>query len=581
MKRPSAGYLMRKRTGLKDPNTGVMIDRSIRKLSGLILLLLVSFTWVTGQKAECIAVHMDKSFYVSGEIIWYKVYQLNDSGEAKSRVLHVELINNENETIARQKLLISNRTSFGSITLPLDSKEGYYKFRAYTHYNLNFKPTFIFETNIPVYQLERENYDIPYVQKTDKLQLPETSGVLNITSQKILKPRDSLTVSIQVSNENYSGDGNFSVSIVPIDLAYNLPVYSPEKCIDEIGDPGDQLPGDQLIDPEQTLFIEGTLIDPNTKLNVTSGLISIYTDISSNLLRASSIDGLIKVPVPDYWGPGVFQILNLDPYQPPMLEFIPKKESIVNSPYFNSIRPFRSQIVLEYMNKLEKRRKFVELFDLYKTGDTKFSTVTPRLADAVYQTADYKQIYSFEEFINEAIRNVKVRTIKGVKTVRLFSKEMGDLFMDHPWYIVDGYLTFDEEEVLNIQYEDILEVRLYTKPSTINKYFERFMWRNGIMEIVTRDVKYTRKLKNNPNVVEIEGFSNQRKFSNSLYLSKSLEIPDLRGVMYWSPNVLVDETGLAKITVPLSDDTGKFAIVVVGTTNFHDVVTGFNTFEVK
>jgi len=200
---------------------------------------------------------------------------------------------------------------------------------------------------------------------------------------------------------------------------------------------------------------------------------------------------------------------------------------------------------------------------------------------AVYLTHDYQYIDTFEEFINEAIVNVKVRTINGEESVRLFNQEMASLFMDHPWYIVDGYITFNEKEVLGIQYQDILEVRLFTKTSTINSYFEPFMWRNGVMEIITRDVIYNRKLKNNPNVVEIEGFALPRNFSSTLSLPANRETPDLRGLLYWLPNVTTDENGLARVTIPLSDDTGIFVVIVNGTTDSRTIVTGHTLFEIK
>ena len=548
------------------------------KLAGSIFFILVSSFWALGQQPECIVVQTDKPFYVSGETIWFKVFLLNDSFEVKSRVLHVDLVSHQNKTIIRQKLLIDNRTSFGSITLPMDAEEGYYRFRAYTHYNLNFKPVHLYETILPVYQLDNENIVYSNHIREDRVQLTGTAGVLVITDKEVYKPRDLLTVSVQINGLKGTGKKNsFSVSILPLDVAgYESQfIENQSKCDNS------SLNEDQLIDAEQTLFFEGRLQDPKTKLSVNSDLISIYMDKTSQFIRASVVDGEIQVPVPDYWGQEIFQIFNLDPYQPTVVEYVPAPQHIRATPYYNSEQPARTQAVLKYMELMKKRLKIIELFDLYKPLVPGKKISSARKPDVVYLTKDYRQIFSFEEFINEAIINVKVRTINDKKTVRMFNREAGSLFMDHPWYIVDGYLTFDEKEVLGIQYRDIIEVRLFTKTSTIRTYFEPFMWRNGIMEVITRDVKYSRKLKRNPNVVEIEGFSMQQNFKSTYTLSENEATPDLRGVMYWSPNVFTNEKGEAQITIPLSDDTGKFAIVVVGTTNFHDLLTGFDTFEIK
>ncbi len=304
-------------------------------------------------------------------------------------------------------------------------------------------------------------------------------------------------------------------------------------------------------------------------------------DKTSRFIRASARDGKIKVPVPDHWGPEIFQIFNLDPYQPAVVEFVPLTKRKLTLPYYNSDPPVRTPGVLKYLELLKKRRKIIELFDLHKASGLNNTVGPARIPDVVYRTQDYQNIFSFEEFINEAISNVKVRTIDNKKTVRMFNQELGSRFTDHPWYIVDGYLTFNEKEVLDIQYQDILEVRLFNKTSTIRTYFEPFMWRNGIMEVNTRDVKYNRKLKKNPNVVAIEGFTLPQNFNNTFTLFQDKTTPDLRGVMYWSPNVLTNKDGSAHISIPLSDDTGQFTIIVMGTVNFNDLVTGYSTFEIK
>jgi hypothetical protein len=201
--------------------------------------------------------------------------------------------------------------------------------------------------------------------------------------------------------------------------------------------------------------------------------------------------------------------------------------------------------------------------------------------DAIYKTTDYKQIYTLEAFINEVINNVRVKTIDGNQTIRLFNREQGDQFVDHPWYILDGFLTYNEHDILQIPYSDILEVRLYSKTSTLEKYFQGFMLRSGVVEIITRDVKYVRELLNSPNVVEIEGFALPQDFNQELHLSDKMNQPDLRGTLYWSPNVLTNANGKGQITIPLSDDTGRFSIVIMGTNNRHQPVTGFHTFEIK
>lgn len=564
---------------LPTPLTMMLYTKSLWKKSAvsMFLLLVVIVEVAAQQQPECIFAQFDKSFYVSGETVWFKLYLLNDSSNVKSRVLYVDLLSPQNETITSQKLLIVNGSSSGSITLPMESEEGYYRFRAFTLYNLNFKPAYIYEKDIAVYQPGKVEFiPSPPIKSTEPRML-RAEGISIISDKEIYKPRDSLTVSFQIQGSYEAGDrGNFSVSVVPLEIAsFEFESHQQPQCADRVIDV------DGRMDYQRTLFLEGRLRDPQTQLNVTSKLITVYMDKTAQLIKTFSNEGKIKMAVYDYWGPGIFQVLNLDPATPTDFEFIVESGSKIETPYYNSHQPMRTSTVLQYIEQLEKRRKVVELFELYKPQEVKYSVASPMMPDAVYQTDDYRQIYSLEEFINAAISNVRVRKIDGFETVRLFNKDKGSLFEDHPWYMVDGFLTFNEREVLNIPYQDITEVRLYSKTSTIREYFKHFIWRSGVVEIITRDVKHARELKNRSNVVEIEGFTRPQDFNSTLTISESKITPDLRGVIYWSPYVLTNDQGLGQITIPLSDDTGTFAVVIMGTANQQKPVTGYTTFKVK
>ena len=123
----------------------------------LIIILLAVFTSLSSksQDPECFFVHFDKSFYVSGETLWFKVYKIDSSIQTQSRVLHVDLVNHNNQLVAKQKLLLQNGSTHGSIFLPIEAEEGYYRFRVFTRYNLNFDPPVIYQASLPIYQLNK------------------------------------------------------------------------------------------------------------------------------------------------------------------------------------------------------------------------------------------------------------------------------------------------------------------------------------------------------------------------------------------------------------------------------------------
>jgi hypothetical protein len=487
----------------------------------------------------------------------------------------VDLVDHKNQLVARQKLLLQNGATHGNISLPIDAEEGYYRFRAFTRHDLNFEPPVVYQATLPVYQLNKGKLTDSLISVAGSTALSSEDGISVTTNRGIYQPRDSLEISFKIEGAVAAGK-SYSISVVPVELAIpNLDRYESLDC------PEFSLKQGTLKLPEQSLFVHGRLQDPITGKQVNSRLLSVYMDKTSQLIRASAQNGRIRVSVPDYWGAGIFQIINLDPYNPSVLELVQDSALESEDPYINPTPPQRTPRVLNYLNQTRKRRKIIELFDLYQSAEIKTIAAEPKVPDAIYRAENFKQIYSFEQFINEAIPNVKVRLVDSTKTVRLFYKEQGRLFEDHPWYLVDGFLTFNEEEVLQIPFQDIEEVRLYFRAETLEQYFHGFMLRSGVMEVITREVKYVRELKNSPNVVEIEGFAEPMEFGQTFIKPQSDNTPDLRSIMYWAPNVTADESGNGHIRIPLSDDTGKYAVVMMGTNGLQQLVTGNSSFEIK
>ncbi len=89
---------------------------------------------------EEIFVHMDNTSYYLGDTIYYKVYMRLSDGRPStlSRMLYVELLNQDGYLVERQKVEMSQGHGFGSFVLPDSLYGGYYELRAYTRWQLNW-----------------------------------------------------------------------------------------------------------------------------------------------------------------------------------------------------------------------------------------------------------------------------------------------------------------------------------------------------------------------------------------------------------------------------------------------------------
>ncbi|MEO6979306.1 MAG: MG2 domain-containing protein, partial [Mucilaginibacter sp.] len=100
---------------------------------------------------EKIFVHTDKSTYLPGEILWFKIFCVDGNGHKPlnlSKVVYVEILDNNQSPITQAKIAMKNGIGDGSLYIPVSVANGTYKFRAYTSWMKNFSPDYYFEKKI-------------------------------------------------------------------------------------------------------------------------------------------------------------------------------------------------------------------------------------------------------------------------------------------------------------------------------------------------------------------------------------------------------------------------------------------------
>lgn len=102
---------------------------------------------------EKIYVHTDKNTYLAGELVWFKIYNVDASFHKPvdvSKVVYVEILNVENAPVVQTKIAIKDGSGHGSFSLPPNLISGNYVFRAYTNWMKNFDADFFFEKTISI-----------------------------------------------------------------------------------------------------------------------------------------------------------------------------------------------------------------------------------------------------------------------------------------------------------------------------------------------------------------------------------------------------------------------------------------------
>ncbi|TDO24425.1 hypothetical protein [Pedobacter duraquae] len=102
---------------------------------------------------EKIFVQTDKDFYLTGELIWFKMYTINAQTNLPadlSKVAYVDVLDKNNNSLLQAKVALKKGTGSGSFYIPVTAMNGNYKLRGYTSLMKNYGPDFFFEKPITI-----------------------------------------------------------------------------------------------------------------------------------------------------------------------------------------------------------------------------------------------------------------------------------------------------------------------------------------------------------------------------------------------------------------------------------------------
>ncbi|HRH58938.1 MAG TPA: hypothetical protein PL045_00070, partial [Chitinophagaceae bacterium] len=102
---------------------------------------------------EKVFVHTDKTFYLAGENIWFKVYCMDaffHKPSPISKIVYVEIISKEDKPLLQAKIALDSGSGTGSFILPSFAASGNYMLRAYTSFMKNGDADFYYHQQLTI-----------------------------------------------------------------------------------------------------------------------------------------------------------------------------------------------------------------------------------------------------------------------------------------------------------------------------------------------------------------------------------------------------------------------------------------------
>ncbi len=112
-------------------------------------------SYVNDFPEEKVFVHLDKSTYAAGDMIWFSAYATAGSPDLPSplsKTVYVDLLDNEGNLLQQRTVKMEDGQGSGDFKLDNFTKEGIYHIKAYTYWSKGFGAELVFETKIEVFE---------------------------------------------------------------------------------------------------------------------------------------------------------------------------------------------------------------------------------------------------------------------------------------------------------------------------------------------------------------------------------------------------------------------------------------------
>ncbi|WP_452224740.1 hypothetical protein [Lacinutrix chionoecetis] len=519
---------------------------------------------------EEVQLQTNTNFALVGEYLYYKLSVLsNNKLNAISKIAYVELIDAENNTIAKHILRIKNNTSSNRLFIPSQLNTGEYKLIAYTNWSINniknafyYKDIYIVNAFSASTQNSTNSNEAVTLKKAETLNKNEFGdGKIAISTTKLkYGTREPVTIDI-AANTNYK-NGNYSLSVLKIDSiavvnknSNNYTSAQPSTTL-FIPEMRGQLVTGKITNTKNALDINEKNIalsipgkDPYFKIAQTNKTGQFYFNLDATINSTNATFQVIEKNNEDFKIKLVntdrinfkelsFRNLEIDQNLKHSLEQRNIKNQIENAYYENK----KDSLLLEsktqpFYNTKEKNY----ILDEY----TRFKTVRETFIEVINEAGLRKEGDNYRIIVYDRYDEKKSQAIRNID----------------PLVVVDGMIVQNNNDLINYSPQKIESIAI-----VVGQYLYGSKLYQGIISVTTfnQDFKITLTgdyiLETTLNLPKDETI-----FYQPEYLSKAdnKRIPDYRRQLLWLPNVtLTNNTNSFKTYT--SDNTGTYKITVEG-----------------
>lgn len=525
-----------------------------------ISCLLLSLSLV-GQTVEssCL-VHFDKPVYVSGEVLWYKIY-LPQAFSGTSLSFEVKLVGENGQQL--QHYFLQNQGAAvleGYFKIPYDQQTGMCYLMVFGTHHSSMDLIKILEAPVPIYN--------------DLLQEEARPATTAIPASPTLPQLDQLQVHIDLKRDSFQRRSKVEAIVsvtdaagqpVPAELSVSVADWSllsrAELGFENLisSNYSATIPAREL---KNGLHLRGQTLDSlgqPTPVNILG-----YYSSAERKLQYNRTDqtGHFFIDIQDFSGNKPIQLID---YQSTSIHLRTQDQYSIDRPVglaFNSA-------ISAFLASSRRRKKTYQLHQTFEQPIQPeafaFDTTTfrdyRRLRPDEYEAFPDFPTFLQEVYLKMTLLQQKDKTYK----VNFFVNRHGDFerYPRPPLFFVDGKMTRNLNFIAGLELANIKQIDFFHQLKSLRAQFGP-LGQFGVAMITTNSGNQTLLPEEEADILDFHGFLPRAEFPALASADFSTgNFPTFRPLLYWAPQLKTDQQGRHTISFIQSDDLSTFCIEVV------------------
>jgi len=532
---------------------------------------------------NCI-IHLDKSFYVTGEVMWYKMY-FPKSFEKRPVTVKATLMDKSGKNMHYSFHPTNGKAYFSShYKIPFDMKSGVYNLIISGIKTSTGKTVKLAEITVPIYN-DLETIRIAKSDLADPTNLPNNTPSISDNPLKVsvtlenstFQNREKVNVLVKVTDASGQPiEGNCSVAVTDNMIAG-------EQTLPYRGIAGGPLPPNIIAQNlNNSIHVRGMFLDKEQKPKKVEVMGVFSVEENDFSFASSKENGEFFIKMPNYSGDKTIQFVHHYGIDADVtVEFSEDAKKELNEDLIYT------EGILNYLKLSRERKKIFQMFGGFEANIQTNPTVFKQKklqADKEYNLRNYSTFEDLPMFFTEVLTYLKFKK-SGKKYIAQMTNPTPTWegsYPGDPIFIVDGKVTRDADFVAKIEYSHIKQVDLFFDAKSLRDQFN-VLGKGGVSTITTDLPKILLPEQDENRIFKITGLQPKAEFPifESSQVNDNNRLPFFRPQLYWNPEVMINPNGEGRFSFTQTDDESTFKVHILVQGENGEMGYGEVVYEVK